>query len=131
MSTTIPSQAEYEARELNRARKHYNDIQFAPLQARKDGRRAWREALQDKELIAERVSWLMNGSYGFGEMMMAKQATASRGNNVARMAHLIAGLEWQCPTCWAGDEWNKLPLVQRNAVNAAIQSELDKGDWAA
>lgn len=70
--------AAYEARE--RA-MHFRDIlavESAPLADRQEARKAWAEALiLEPGTVAERIGWILNGSYGYGSYMLSRQIMAS------------------------------------------------------
>lgn len=134
MSNTIPTQAEYEARERADLWATLRNVEQAPLADRQEARTSWTEALIDntdhageaRNLVAERVGWLLNGSYGKGSHMAAWQILGeTRRNRVAALSLLIAALEWRCPGGFASEAWRKLASAQQEAVNAAIQAEID------
>ncbi len=97
-------------------------VESAPLNDRKEARAEWLEALQNSpELIAERVDWLIDGSYGYVSYYRAKEIIHNtRMNRTAALGQMIAALEWQCPNAFARGSWNKLTEVQKDAVTTAI-----------
>ena len=125
--TRIPTQAEYEATEMHNAMARERKINAAPLVDRHEARAEFSDALKSPELVAERVRWLLDGNYGYGEMMRA-QAIASnrRANRAANLGRLIAVYEWQCPADFATQAWKGLTPEQQTAVNAAIDAEVNR-----
>ena len=120
---------EYHRRSLDEAMAHQREVEGASLEDRKEARKEFAQALEDPPLIGERVSWLIDGNYGFGEMLKAKQIIASpRMNRRAALTSLIAMYEWQCPHAFAVDAWNKLSASEKSAVNAALDIVIDAAE---
>ena len=122
----IPSQRDYEMRELMAFRKQMEEVEKLPLAERKENAQEWFKDLSDNfMLVAERVGWLLNGSYGKGSFDSACRVLASpRMNQVAWCAITIANLEWRCPAKMAIESWKKLPVETRYLVNEAIRREI-------
>jgi hypothetical protein len=117
-----PNQAEYESSERRRAMLDEQRIERAPLRDRKEAQAAYLEAMSsDPAVVAERVSWLIDGNYGYGQMQMARQIVASpRMNRESALCQLAAVFEWQCPRRMAVDAWKKLTTAQKTALSAAV-----------
>ena len=122
----IPSQRDYEMRELMAFRKQMEEVERLPLAERQGNAMEWfKDLMDDQKLIAERVGWLLNGSYGKGSFDSACRVLASpRMNQVAWCAITIANLEWRCPAKMAIASWKKLPVETRYIVNEAIRREI-------
>ena len=118
----IPSQAEYESNERHRALVDEQRIDRAPLSERKAARDAFHEAMaEDPATVAERISWLLDGNYGYGQMQMAKEAvTAKRMNREALLTQMVGVFEWQCPRDMSRAAWTKLTPAQKKALSAAV-----------
>jgi hypothetical protein len=118
----IPSQAEYESNERHQAYADEQRVERAPLHVRKEAQAAFLDAMAtDPATVAERISWIVAGSYGYGQMQMAKQVIASpRTNREAALTQLAAVFEWQCPRRMAIDAWKKLTAPQKKTLSAAI-----------
>ena len=112
--------------ELLQFRKQMEEVEKAPLAERKEGAVAWYNALMTDHMgVAQRVGWLLNGSYGKGSHDSACRVLASpRMNQVAWCAITIANLEWRCPAKMAIMAWKKLPVETRYQVNEAIRREI-------
>lgn len=119
----IPSQAQYERREADEAHRRLLEIERAPLSDRKEAQAAFLEAMaEDPALVGERIGWLLEGNYGYGQMQMAKQVLAGGGrtNKRARLTHLIGAFEWQCPQVMAISAWKKMTKGQQAALDAVV-----------
>ena len=118
----IPSQAEYEQQERHRMYVEEQRINQAPLGDRKAARDAFQEAMaEDPATVAERISWLLDGNYGSGQMVMAKEAVAAKRMNREALLTQMAGVfEWQCPRDMSLAAWTKLTPAQKKALSAAV-----------
>jgi hypothetical protein len=116
----------YEMRELAMFRKQMEEVEKLPLAERKENAMEWFKDLSDNYMmVAERVGWLLNGSYGKGSFDSACRVVNSpRMNQVAWCAITIANLEWRCPAKMAIMAWKKLPVETRYQVNEAIRREI-------
>ena len=66
----------YEQNELASASRRMAEIESSPLPERKEGCANFLEAMRDDPaLIAERIGWLFDGNYGYGEMLKAVQSS--------------------------------------------------------
>jgi hypothetical protein len=125
MKTTIPTQAEYEAREARDLARKLAEIDAAPLSERKEAKAEYASALTDPELIQERCEWLLNGSYGFGACKAAARIQAQqRGNKAAALGLLVAALDWNCPARFAAAAYRELTSKQKKAIDKAIAKAL-------
>jgi hypothetical protein len=117
-----PSNAEYESSERRRAMLDEQRIERAPLSDRKEAQAAFHEVMaRDPAVVAERISWLIDGNYGYGQMQIARQVVGSpRMNREAALTQLVAVYEWQCPRRMAVDAWKKLTPAQKKALSAAV-----------
>jgi hypothetical protein len=110
----------------NEFRLQLMEVEMLPLAERKANAMEWFKDLSDNyKMVAERVGWLLNGSYGKGSHDSACRVLASpRMNQVAWCAITIANLEWRCPAEMAIASWKKLPVETRYQVNEAIRREI-------
>jgi hypothetical protein len=101
-------------------------VEMLPLAERKANAVEWyNDLLNDHMMVAQRVGWLLNGSYGKGSFDSACRVVNSpRMNQVAWCAITIANLEWRCPAKMAIMAWKKLPVEKRYLVNEAIRREI-------
>lgn len=125
-SAGIPSQAEYERRELSEARKRIQEIERASLADRKEAAAEFLGAMQAyPQLVAERVGWLLAGNYGYGPMLLAKRILGSpRMNRSAALTQLAGAFEWQSPEAMTRASWKKLTRAQQAALERAVQGAI-------
>ena len=121
---------EYERRELAEAHRRLAEVERAPLVDRKEAAAEFFEAMRDRpEVVAERVGWLLNGNYGYGQMQMAKRVLKSpRMNRSAALTHMIAAFEWSTPDAMARAGWKKLTKGQQAALEKAVQGAIKSAE---
>ena len=129
----MASPSEYERRERQEAQQRLTEVERAPLADRKEAAAEFLAAMRDDpELVAERVGWLLNGSYGYGQQLRAKQILGSpRMNRSAALTHLTAAYEWSTPSALAMAAWKKLTKAQQVALEKAVQVVIRDADRAA
>lgn len=116
------SNAEYDEQSMREAYQAEQDVDHAPLAERKEAQREFNEAMaEDPALVAERLGWLLEGNYGYGEMLRAKQILASpRMNRIAALNLYVGVSEWQCPRAMGIAAWKKLTPAQKQKLDQAI-----------
>jgi hypothetical protein len=125
-----PSQAEYERREIADAHKKLVEIHRSPLSDRKEAQAEFLKAMRDDpELVAERIDWLIGGSYGYGPMLLAKRVLASpRMNRSASLTQLVGAFEWQSPEDMSRAAWKKLSASEKARLEAEVQALITVAD---
>lgn len=123
---SIPSQTEYHHNEMQRFFKKMERIEKAPLSERREARNDWKEALEYKQNIARNCSWLLDGSYGYGEMIRAHSLISGGGNKAARLGILLAALDHNCPATFAVSAFKCLTAEQQEAVSEAINEAIQE-----
>jgi hypothetical protein len=120
----IPTQAQYEQNELSLAVRDEELINQAPLSERKECQANFLEAMAtDPAVVAERIGWMLDGNYGYGQMLMAKRIVASpRMNRVAALSQLACVFEWRCPRAMGVAAWKKLTKTQQRDLESAIET---------
>lgn len=129
----MQSQAEYERTEQRKLARDLQEVETAPLAERREARANFAEyLLQHPEIIAERVGWLLAGTYGYGSYREAGRIARADGrtNKVAQLVLLTAALEWKCPNGFAFEAWKNPAKYAPNAVPrgfsaAKMQKALD------
>jgi len=125
----MDSQVEYENRMRAEAMKKVTKVERAPLADRKEAQREFAEALKAPDLIAERLGWLIDGNYGYGEMMRAKQVLKSpRMNREAALVQMVACYEWLCPQRGAMEAWKKLTAPEKKMLSRAVEIVISEAE---
>lgn len=122
---SIPTQAEYEQREASDLWRKLNEIEHAPLSERKENAKTFAETLiNDPALVAERIGWLLGGSYGYGAYVKARSVFTFRGNKNAVLLTLVAALEWGVTARDTAKLYKSLTQTQQDDLNARIAKEI-------
>ena len=126
----IPSQAEYERREAAEARHHMAEIRRAPLRDRQEARAAFFEAMRDVPgVVADRIGWLLDGNYGYGSMMLAKNILHHRRmNRVAALTQMIGVFEWHSPEDMTRQAWKRLTAAEKHALAVHVQRAIEDAE---
>jgi len=120
----------YERRSMGEAHRRQQEIESAPLSERKEAQAELLQAMKgDPALVAERIGWLIDGNYGYGEMQLAKQTIASpRMNRRASLTQLVALYEWQVPGPMTVAAWKKLTGAEKAALDAAVDVVIEAAE---
>ena len=119
--------SDYETREAMAFQKQLCDVDKQSLADRKAAAEEFHKAMRGNPgLVAERVGWLLNGSYGYGSYKAAEREIKSRGNIFAWLVQTIGALEWMCPTAMTRDRWKKLTKVEKATLDAAVEREVQE-----
>src|SRR6185369_2554225 len=123
---------EYEQNEARLLAAQIREVELAPLADRRDARNGWHEAIKTfPDLVAERVSWIINGSYGYGACIAAKRIVDSpRMNQADALSQLVAALEWNCPSAFAREAFLSLSNAEQKRINDAIKAEIETTECA-
>lgn len=125
-SSRDKSTSDYEMREVQSFQKDLREAERLPLSERKANLERFTETLQrDPELVAERIGWLLNGSYGRGAYTKAMQvANSPRMNQGAWLVQTVAALEWGVPLRMTAQAWHTLSAAQRKNLERLVQREI-------
>jgi hypothetical protein len=128
---SIPSQYEYEMREFHEFQRQMREAETNPSR-KADCAHFAQQMAADPGLIAERIGWLIDGSYGYGAMQKAKQVLgmSARANKAAQLTHMIGALEWRCPPRMTIVAWKKLTPAQKKALDRAVKKEIASAEKA-
>ena len=120
---SVPTQAQYEANELEIARRDEDRINREPLRDRKECQSSYLEAMRtDPATVAERIAWLIEGNYGKGPQLLAARIVANpRLNRVAGLAQLVGVYEWRCPRVMGRTAWKRLTKSQQATLASVIE----------
>lgn len=122
---------QYEALEHARAVGTLNRLAAEPLKDRQEARTAYYEAMRDNpELVAERIEWIIDGTHGYGPMLIARAILngSDRSNKAAQLSYLVAGFEWICPARFARDAYLKLSTFERDRIDTLINQVIKGGE---
>lgn len=117
----------YEHREWQEYHRKITEVEKAPLHERKEAAKEFYEAMaNDPALVGERIGWVLNGSYGYGAMQVAKRVLgmSKRANKAAHLNTMVAALEWNAPGKMVAAMWKKLTPGQKTALDKAILHEI-------
>lgn len=125
-----PSQREYEQREIREAHKHLEEINKAPLADRKEAATAFFEAMAERpRLVGERVGWLLDGNYGYGSMLLARNILShKRMNRVAALTQMVGAFEWQSPEVMTRQAWKRLSAGEKNELARAVEHAIEAAE---
>ena len=124
--TTIPTQREYEQREAQMFADHLHMVEALPVYERREASVEFLDTCQhDAPLVAERVSWLLAGCYGYGAYAASRQMIDSMKNPKPALFYLIASLEWQTGDYYATRCWHTLTEEQCITLNELIGVEVE------
>ena len=125
------TEQEYQTNEISRALKLINEVESAPISERKENKKEFLDAcVETPETVVERVGWLLNGSYGHGEYMIAWRDVdiwnkSKKLNIRARLFISIAAYEWMTTPRHAAEVWRALPDEIKEKINKGIDAEID------
>jgi hypothetical protein len=112
---------DYHLRSLGEAASTEREVESQSLAERQEARGEFLAAMRDPALVAERVGWMIDGNYGYGEMLKAKDVIAHpRMNRRAALTHLVGIYEWRCPAKFGIDAWKKLTSSEKKALDQAL-----------
>jgi len=125
---TTPTKAQYERDVIRRFQSELREIEKAPLYERKKAVDKWKGSLKtEPEAIAERVGWLLDGSYGEGAYIRAREiARSPRMNRPAALSQMVAAMEWRTPGPMARKAFLNLPKAEQQKINKLIQGRIDE-----
>jgi len=107
--------------ELAMAARDEREINNQSLEERKEAQENFLDVMRnDPEAVAERIGWLLEGNYGEGQMLMARNTT-KRMNRPSIFTQLVAVFEWRCPRNMAVAAWKKLSKAKQNRLQSAIE----------
>ncbi len=118
---------EYEDRSLREALAREREIGSAPIADRKEAAADFGKYKKtDPALVAERNGWLLNGSYGYGEMKRAQSVLDMKGraNRAASLVQLVGIYEWMTPVAMTIAQWKKLSAAEKAALDKAVKAEI-------
>lgn len=116
----------FESDEVGRYLREVRERERAPLLDRKEAQREWFDAMRnDPKIVGERVGWLLDGNYGRGSYLKARQVLESpRMNRAAALSMMVADAEWMTPAPLAIAAWKKLTPVEKSALAREVEKAI-------
>lgn len=130
MTTQIPTQAQYAARERRMLHDTIQRCGAQSLAMRRAAKADFRAALLQPDLISTRTHWLFEGCYGWGACDRALAIREGRGNKAAALSQLLACLDWNCPQREAIAAWHSITPEQQAAASKAILGAMSEAPTA-
>jgi len=120
----------YHYNEIKRTHSRIADLSAEPLHIRQERRAEFARDMADSpELVAERVEWLIDGSYGYGAYQLADQIRGNkRMNRVAALSQLVGSVEWGCSSLEARKAFLSLSRGQQAKINTTIEKVIADKD---
>lgn len=86
----------------------------------------WLQACRETPgIVSARVLWLLQGCYGHGSYLAAREVIANRKmNRAAWLGQAIAALEWKTTPAAARRAWHKLTPAEQTRLTDAINNEI-------
>lgn len=121
---------EYVERERRIYEKQMKEIDNAPRHDKNESQGEFLDNCKNKpEIVAERIHWLLLGSYDYYANYLAWLAVKNnKPGSVGRRAtlfHLIAAVEWRCPRSYAQKTWRALTDTEKATLDRLIDAEID------
>lgn len=128
LRNNIPSQAEYEMNEYRLYRKQVDEVEKNWKTASRADKAKDIERFVDgikSGTVAERIGWLINGSYGKGSYDQTWQVIGRpRMNREAWLVQTIGALEYRLPATVVIAEWKKLTAAEKKKLDTAVKGEI-------
>lgn len=83
---------------------------------------------EPENVVADRVGWLLDGTYGRGAYDKAREIVglSGRANKRAMLFNLLAVLEWNLPQPAAAKVWQSLTPEQQQELSNLIDQEIER-----
>lgn len=124
---SIPSKTEHERRERSEAMAREREVERLPLSDRKFAREEMHDVIANRpKVVGERIGWLLDGNYGYGAMVLAREiADNKRMNRQAGLLALVGIHEWSCPRKFTFEAWKKLDELQKINLELEIRKAIE------
>jgi len=123
----IPTQKEYEEREIKMYFRQLEGVEKSSKQDRIYGFKSMLETVKnDPAIIAERITWILNGSYGFGAYIMSKRILKETKNPNYHLFHILAHLEYLTSDYYASKIYRSLSKQEQDNLNELVTQEIDE-----
>lgn len=108
--------------------KEVREAEEGSLAERRESCQEFFETIRDNpEIIGERVSWLLDGTMGYGGRLVGREVLARpRSNRVAWFTQIVAALEFKCPQRMAVAAWKRLSPSQRETLLRHVERAMSR-----
>lgn len=116
----------FESREILQFLAEQRALDKLPLKERKENAAEFLDAMRTQpEIVAERVGWIFNGSYGQGAYIKSREvANSPRMNRAAALTMMVAGVEWSVPGRMVAAACHKLSPAEKKRLDTYLQKEI-------
>ena len=115
----------YDNRERRLYRATITRVEKAPLADRKAGKANAAEALKNPGEWADRIGWILNGSYGHGACLVAWDLLNSpRANHAAGLSAMLAALDYSCSGRHLREAWKALSAAEKASLDNEIAATI-------
>lgn len=121
------SDVEYERNEAKLFQRDMQAAEEGSLADRQEACRAFAGDMKNNpDRVAENLSHLFSGNYGYGAMKAAANILKSgnRNNKRAQLCHIVAAIGYQCPGRLGASAWKKLSPSEKAALDRALDAEI-------
>ncbi len=131
LKLNLQNDAEYDRRSrteaYNESVRTQNEWRKMSLVEKRDEEQKLLDAMRDPELIAERAEWLIDGSYGRGHYLNARDVIGKkRMNREAWMMTTLGEVEWRVPRDVVVRLWKKLTPAEQQRLNRALLKVIER-----
>lgn len=108
--------------------KELREAEEGSLAERRESCQEFFETIRDNpEIIGERVSWLLDGTMGYGAKLVSREVLARpRSNRAAWFTQVIAALEFKCPQRMSVAAWKRLSPRERETLLRHVERAMSR-----
>lgn len=122
----IPTEKQYHELEQNKLDKHISWIYSFPQYDKLQNRDILMDLCRSNpDLIAERINWLLLGTYGYAEQYRALNMLKQKRSHIPLFL-FIALLEWHCPDYYARKAYKLLTKMEKMRLDNILQKSIEK-----
>lgn len=127
LNAIVADEAAYQKRTEAEYKRDLAKAQRGTKEEKEAAAKLWLEhAKTSPELVAERIDWIFDGSYGYGACVVAWKLLDSGRLIVHLLLPIVAGLEWMVPTELSMEAIGKLDSDELTALHAEVHKVLDR-----
>jgi hypothetical protein len=127
LSKIAADEAAYQAREKREYARQLRAPNAGTVAEKQESTDRWVEAIGDHpEIIAERVGWLFDGSYGYGSYRAAWALLESDEPCTDQVIAIISALEWMVPEAYYLRAMKRVPADQLARLRVLVSRVVDR-----